>query len=122
MQQVLHCETGIVDICAISLATTITVNITKMESMKPHPYVMYYTSPGLIFHVDSEYEVRNQILDWYHVLWADLYQTAACTVDSHIKNFPTVSITNSTFMGLSCDHGGEDFSLLLYILPELQEQ
>ena len=29
--------------------------------MKPYPDVMYYTSPEPIFHVDLEYEVRNQI-------------------------------------------------------------
>ena len=33
--------------------------LPKMESMKPYPDVMYYTSPGQIFHVDSHYEVRN---------------------------------------------------------------
>ena len=36
------------------------------------PCVMYYTSPGPILHVDPQYEVRNQILDLCHVLWADL--------------------------------------------------
>ena len=46
--------------------------LPKMESMKPYPDVMYYTSPGPILHVDSQYEVRNQILDLCHVLWADL--------------------------------------------------
>ena len=42
--------------------------LPKMESMKPYPDVMYYTSPGPILHVDSQYEVRNQILDLCHVL------------------------------------------------------
>ena len=46
--------------------------LPKMESMKPYPDVMYYTLPGPILHVDSKYEVRNQILDLCHVLWADL--------------------------------------------------
>ena len=46
--------------------------LPKMESMKPYPHVMHYTSPGPIFHVDLEYEVRNQIWDLCQVLWADL--------------------------------------------------
>ena len=46
--------------------------LPKMESMKPYPDVMYYTSSGPILHVDSQYDVRNQILDLCHVLWADL--------------------------------------------------
>ena len=46
--------------------------LPKMESMKPYPDVMYYTSPGPIFNVDSEYEVRNQIWDLCWVLWAGL--------------------------------------------------
>ena len=32
----------------------------------------YLTSPGPIYHVDSEYEVRNQIWDLCQVLWAGL--------------------------------------------------
>ena len=72
MQQVIHWEKGTVDVCAISLATAIMVNIPKMESMKPYPDVMYYISPGPILHEDSQYEVRNQILDLCHMLWADL--------------------------------------------------
>ena len=42
--------------------------LPKMESMKPYPHVMHYTSPGPIFHVDLEYEVRNQIWDLCQVL------------------------------------------------------
>ena len=54
--------------------------LPKIESLKPYPDIMYYTSPGPIFHVDSEYEVRNQILDLCHVLSADLCWMAACMI------------------------------------------
>ena len=62
----MHWKKGTVNICAISLATAIMVNTTKMESMKFYPDVIYYTSPGPIFYVDSEYEVRNQIFQKWH--------------------------------------------------------
>ena len=47
--------------------------LPKMAYMKPYLDVTYYTSPGPIFHVDSESEVIISILDLCHVLWADLW-------------------------------------------------
>ena len=46
--------------------------LPKMESRKPYPDVTYYTPPGPIFHVDLEYEVRNQIWNPCQALWAGL--------------------------------------------------
>ena len=69
MQQVMHWKKRTVDICTTSLVTAIMV---KMELMKPYLDVTYYTSPGPIFYVDSEYDVRNQIWDLCQVLWVGL--------------------------------------------------
>ena len=60
--------------------------------MKPYPDVTYYTSPGPIFHVDSEYEVRNQIWDLCQVLWAGLslfvkFQALFCTYSTQYLKF-----------------------------------
>ena len=73
MQQVMHWKKGLYISVQHPLLRQLRSILPKMESMKPYPDVMYYTSPGPIFHVDSEYEDRNQIWELCHVLWADLY-------------------------------------------------
>ena len=72
MQQVMYWQKGTVDICATSLVTGIMVNIIKNGNNETLSIFHVYTSPGPIFHVDSEYEVRNQIWDLCQVLWADV--------------------------------------------------
>ena len=72
MKQVIRWEKGLLISVQCTLLQQSQSILPKIESMKPYPDVTYYTSPGPIFHVDSEYEVQNQILDVCHVLWADL--------------------------------------------------
>ena len=101
MQQVMYWQKGTVDICATSLVTGIMVNIIKNGNNETLSIFHVYTSPGPIFHVDSEYEVRNQIWDLCQVLWAGLCWMAVCMVDLHMANFPTVGIPNPTVRVLS---------------------
>ena len=98
MKHVMYIHEGTADICAIPIA----VNITKNASIKPYPDVIYYTSPGPVFHVDSESEVRISILYPCHQLWSDLCWMTAYEVDSHIANFATISFTNPTVRGWYC--------------------
>ena len=72
MKQVIHWEKGLLIFVQYTLLQQSHSILPKIESMKPYSDNMYYTSPGPIFHIDSEYEVRNQILDVCHVSWADL--------------------------------------------------
>ena len=44
----------------------------KKELLEPHLKITYNISPGTIFYVDSESEVRISIFDLCHVLWPDL--------------------------------------------------
>ena len=72
MKQVIQWKKGLLISVQYTLLQQSQSILPKIELMKPYPDIMYYTSPGPIFHVDSEYEVRNQILNVCHVLWADL--------------------------------------------------
>ena len=45
----------------------------KNKLLEPHLKITNNISPGTIFYVDSESEVRISISDLHHVLWPDLW-------------------------------------------------
>ena len=105
VQQVVHWEKGTVDICAISLATAIMVNITKngINETLSRCHVLYITRT----HFACRFKIWSQksnigsvscVMGWF-VLNGREYGWGT---HSNIANSPTMSIANPTLRVLSC--------------------
>ena len=61
-------EEGSLISCLLPLQQPLWALLPKMEYVKPHKNITYDMSPGPVFHVDSEYEVRIPIFHLHQML------------------------------------------------------